>query len=742
VAITYGATGAAAYDAGSGVLTLAKPSGVAPGDLLLAYCQNAYTAGPSCTPPAGWSLKTTAIPDGIDNYKAYLFWKIAGASEPGSYTFYCTAYTCGVIRSYKGANGLNGTTAYTVADMPWIYTVPGVAETYQPGEWYVLFASSYDGFYWASESPSLNNVYYDWFNGLNIGDTTRTEAPGAVTLTWNAGHNDSVAIGVTITTAALVSLTGGACGGGSGRSAAKLAYALRGRALSKAFMRNAMTLFSPLVALGSRSRAAAASTTARISFGVLMLLSAAIGAARARNRLTGIITWTQWYLADGFSLWAEGPGAATIGGFGRSGGTVDTRFQLLGMTAGRARAAFTQPTLKTMVLARSGAIAISRAIAAGRLPAMARSIGASAAVGAIGGGGIAMATVAQAMSSLRLAIVGQTKITFSTLTTGRGRTAPRGAYSGALASQTIGRSIAASRIAAKIRTIGRAQAAMRLINAAGVVTFIGRSKASSWRAPLRAMGAAALAMASSGNVAGKVTIATKLNETLLGGLSTISALSASTFGGGHFASHAESISATRAGIRGQIAFSLRQNAVAHAIAELSATLHSRAPGDDIDSQDRRARGDRIARANESLRRCNGVINRRIGRAHVNQCAIADIGRRFDGDARACRRNVHWSADHRARRSEATRPGGDANERDARGCDNRRGPCARRHQIGGVNAGHHSCERIAGIACRIENDVARRDALYRKMVRSSVADDRRGHRRPRLSWRAAAGGAGV
>lgn len=73
-------SGASLPTAGGGTLSITKPSGVAAGDLLLAFV--ILGNGAALTPNAGDSWNTTVNAAGVKGY-----WKIAGSSEPASYTF-------------------------------------------------------------------------------------------------------------------------------------------------------------------------------------------------------------------------------------------------------------------------------------------------------------------------------------------------------------------------------------------------------------------------------------------------------------------------------------------------------------------------------------------------------------------------------------------------------------------------------------------------------------------------------
>ncbi len=85
-------------------LTIARPDFVAVDDLLLAtIAVNGGSAG-LVTPPSGWNLVLRT--DNDTNVSALSYWKIAGASEPGNYTWTISPQThaAGGITSYGGVD--------------------------------------------------------------------------------------------------------------------------------------------------------------------------------------------------------------------------------------------------------------------------------------------------------------------------------------------------------------------------------------------------------------------------------------------------------------------------------------------------------------------------------------------------------------------------------------------------------------------------------------------------------------
>ena len=87
-----------------GQLTIVTPSGVASGDLMVAQVM-IRRDGVTATPPAGWSLIRADDFTGNGLFQA-LYYKVAGSSEPGNFTwtFSATAHRAGAILNYRGAN--------------------------------------------------------------------------------------------------------------------------------------------------------------------------------------------------------------------------------------------------------------------------------------------------------------------------------------------------------------------------------------------------------------------------------------------------------------------------------------------------------------------------------------------------------------------------------------------------------------------------------------------------------------
>jgi len=82
-------------------LTISKPAGLANGDVMLASITVASTA--SATAPTGWTLIGTSLTSG--SMRQTIYWRVAAASEPASYTWNFTGNqnAVGGIVAYSGA---------------------------------------------------------------------------------------------------------------------------------------------------------------------------------------------------------------------------------------------------------------------------------------------------------------------------------------------------------------------------------------------------------------------------------------------------------------------------------------------------------------------------------------------------------------------------------------------------------------------------------------------------------------
>ena len=75
-----------AYYDGASSLACNVPSGVSEGDMMFAFV-NLSSAGQSCNTPSGWTLLLSETAPAAVTSSSFIFYKIASASEPASYTF-------------------------------------------------------------------------------------------------------------------------------------------------------------------------------------------------------------------------------------------------------------------------------------------------------------------------------------------------------------------------------------------------------------------------------------------------------------------------------------------------------------------------------------------------------------------------------------------------------------------------------------------------------------------------------
>jgi hypothetical protein len=88
-------------------LTLGLPSGIQSGDVMLAQLLIYDGAGTNIPrAPAGWSIiRHDAVNGGGNQMTSWLYYKVAGSSEPISYTWNISfQYAAGVMRAYRGAS--------------------------------------------------------------------------------------------------------------------------------------------------------------------------------------------------------------------------------------------------------------------------------------------------------------------------------------------------------------------------------------------------------------------------------------------------------------------------------------------------------------------------------------------------------------------------------------------------------------------------------------------------------------
>ncbi|MGH9808831.1 MAG: hypothetical protein ACRD9W_16555 [Terriglobia bacterium] len=199
------------YGTGGASLTLNVPAGIQSGDLMLAFMTlgASRTAG-SFSAPAGW----TALPpsgqqaSGAHFVQGFYFWRVAGPSEPPTYTFNTAGgpqspFCDGNIRGYHGTstNSPIGATSVAGGGAVTSVTVPALPG-FAPGEWAVYCVSSTQSGAYSSSSPNpLSDAVYlpnSKACAYEIGDFIPQQPPAAETLTWAAAGGAIFAIGITI----------------------------------------------------------------------------------------------------------------------------------------------------------------------------------------------------------------------------------------------------------------------------------------------------------------------------------------------------------------------------------------------------------------------------------------------------------------------------------------------------------------------------------------------------------------
>ena len=110
-------------------LTVAKPAGTAPGDVLVSCLTLNGSAIATNGAPTGWTRFAAAT--GVSNPHVYGYYKVAGAAEPDTYTWgYSTSIvSSGGIARYSGAAGLDGLASTAAGASATTGTVPGVTTT-------------------------------------------------------------------------------------------------------------------------------------------------------------------------------------------------------------------------------------------------------------------------------------------------------------------------------------------------------------------------------------------------------------------------------------------------------------------------------------------------------------------------------------------------------------------------------------------------------------------------------------
>ena len=102
---TISVVGSSSALASSGVATVARPAGVAAGDVLIGVFAQRLD-GISIAPPAGWTLLAADDAGGGNLFHQAVYAKVATAAEPATYTWTSsgTAKAVGVVVAYRGVD--------------------------------------------------------------------------------------------------------------------------------------------------------------------------------------------------------------------------------------------------------------------------------------------------------------------------------------------------------------------------------------------------------------------------------------------------------------------------------------------------------------------------------------------------------------------------------------------------------------------------------------------------------------
>ncbi|HVT85087.1 MAG TPA: T9SS type A sorting domain-containing protein [Chitinophagaceae bacterium] len=207
-------------------LTINKPAGVVSGDVMIA---NIVKAGNTASDPSlsGWTVISGGVIDdfywngydlGFGNIRGTLLYKIAGTSEPSSYTFSLgsgTDYSDGTIVAFSGVDRTGGVKVDGTPGGPFdvkpgnislsgsngnTATATGIT-TATSNAAIIMFAQANDNrsmSNWSTTSPgSLTELYENQYNGNGSNDLT-VGAAWATKATIGATGNGTVTLGASI----------------------------------------------------------------------------------------------------------------------------------------------------------------------------------------------------------------------------------------------------------------------------------------------------------------------------------------------------------------------------------------------------------------------------------------------------------------------------------------------------------------------------------------------------------------
>ena len=185
--------GAATTASGGTTLTINKPTGVVAGDILLANITNDNNNGTASS--SGWTSISSANPGG----SIHLLYKIAGGSEPSSYSFTVPGSpSAGAIVSFSGVDNV---TPFDVANGSWntggTSTVTATSKTTVTANTaIVMFAA-------VGENTATN--------GANWSNWTTATSPGALTELYDFASGTASSVGA----AWAIKATAGSTGNGT-----------------------------------------------------------------------------------------------------------------------------------------------------------------------------------------------------------------------------------------------------------------------------------------------------------------------------------------------------------------------------------------------------------------------------------------------------------------------------------------------------------------------------------------------
>lgn len=171
---------------------MTKPSGVVSGNLLVAALAVYDSTTVTITPPAGWSAAAPVARRTTGNViNIFTFYKIAGGSEPSTYTFTnsVSRYTVGVIARYTGANATTPIDTNTSGNSGSGTTVTGTGITTTVANTRLICVTA--GYNYGSSTPSgmTDRAAFDGVN--HFFDQVAASAGSTGNRTGTQGGSDS-----------------------------------------------------------------------------------------------------------------------------------------------------------------------------------------------------------------------------------------------------------------------------------------------------------------------------------------------------------------------------------------------------------------------------------------------------------------------------------------------------------------------------------------------------------------------